>query len=186
MLTLKRTTRESLFSRTDLLKTCLQVYSSSSFPPRHFKILSLSTHPHTYSFYSISLFHLSILSHLSLTPCSGRRRSGPRGSAACAQRRTTAPARIRRRRQPLARIWRWRWAAGRLGRWGGGESGYDDGDGDRKEGGSGSFRVSFLFGFFIFACGRHNHPAREKSDFRVIFTDTSLQTVGRSTHENRF
>lgn len=65
MLTLKRTARESLFSRTDLLKTCLQVYSSSSFPPRHFKILSLSTHPHTYSFYSISLFHLSILSHLS-------------------------------------------------------------------------------------------------------------------------
>lgn len=91
------------------------------------------------------------------------------GSAACARRPATRsgsppPARIRRRRLPLSRIWwqrpspAWIRRAGGLGRWGGGGSGYRDGDDgdrdgndddDREEGSGVNFRVRVLF-FWIF------------------------------------
>lgn len=66
----------------------------------------------------------------------------------------TAPPRIWRRRPSLARIqWRW-WRASGFGRWGGGGSGYRDGDGDdvvREEGGGGGcFWVRVLLFWILF------------------------------------
>ncbi len=109
------------------------------------------------------------------------------GSAACARRLATRsgrppPARIRRRRLPLSRIWwqrpspAWIRRAGGLGRWGGGGSGYRDGDGDdgvREEGGGGGcfwvrvllFWILFFFSFLFLRVGDITTPHTKNQIF---------------------
>lgn len=84
--------------------------------------------------------------------------------------------RIWRRRPSLARIqWRW-WRAGGFGRWGGGGSGYRDGDGDdgvREEGGGGGcfwvrvllFWILFFFSFLFLRVGDITTPHTKNQIF---------------------